>query len=130
MFIGLNCSQVSDVIHGPLVFAWGFRTNSRIFHSYVDVTITGEGLQILSYAPLIAIERWGFLACYTYCVTGHPFIMVISEDPWHSHLLPSVWQCSCFYLFLHFCCGWYSNSQPSCCGANALTDCATAAAVK
>ena len=32
----------------------------------------------------------GSLACHTYWDTGHPFIMVISEDPWHSHLLPSV----------------------------------------
>ena len=29
----------------------------------------------------------------------HPFIMVISENPWHSHLLPSYWQRSCHYLF-------------------------------
>ena len=27
----------------------------------------------------------GSLACHTYCDTWHPFIMVISEDPWHSH---------------------------------------------
>ena len=43
------------------------------------------------------------LVCHTYWVTGHPFIMVISEDnypkdPWHSNLLPSVWQWSCNYL--------------------------------
>ena len=37
----------------------------------------------------------GSLACHTYCNTGHPFIMVISEDPWHSHILPNV-----HYLFL------------------------------
>ena len=42
----------------------------------------------------------GSILCYTYCDTGHPFIMVISEDQWHSHLLPSVWQWSCHYLFL------------------------------
>ena len=42
----------------------------------------------------------GSLACHTYCDTGHPFIMVITEDPWHSHLLPSFWQWSCHYLFL------------------------------
>ena len=42
----------------------------------------------------------GSLACHTYCDTGHPFIMVISEDPWYSHLLLSVWQWSCHYLFL------------------------------
>ena len=44
----------------------------------------------------------GSLACQVYGGTGHPFIMVISEDPCHSHihLLPSVWQWSCHYLFL------------------------------
>ena len=42
----------------------------------------------------------GSLACKTYCDTGHPFIMVISEDPRHSHLLPSVWYWSWHYLFL------------------------------
>ena len=39
--------------------------------------------------------------CHTHCDTGLPFIMVISENPWHSHLLPVVWQWSCHYLF--FC---------------------------
>ena len=39
---------------------------------------------------LMAIEHYSFLQCHTYCDTRHPFIMVISEDPWHSHLLPSV----------------------------------------
>ena len=69
----------------------------RIFHLYGDVTITGEGLQILTYTR----HQWplnseGSSACHTYCVTGHPFIMIISEDPWHSQLLPSVWQWNLF----------------------------------
>ena len=28
----------------------------------------------------------GSLACHTYCDTGNPFITVISEDPWHTHI--------------------------------------------
>ena len=28
-----------------------------------------------------ALNSEGFLACHTYCDTGHPFIMVISKDP-------------------------------------------------
>ena len=40
------------------------------------------------YSALMAIE--GSFACHTYCDSGHPFIMVISEDPLHSHLLPNV----------------------------------------
>ena len=63
--------------------------------------IAGEGLQILTYTrhswPLSIL---GSLACHAYCDTGHPFIMVISEDPWHSHLLPSVKQWKFHYLFL------------------------------
>ena len=70
-------------------------------HSYGDVTTTGWGVQSLTYArhswPL---STEGSLACHTYWDTGHPFIMAISEDPWNSHLLPSVWQWSCHYLFI------------------------------
>ena len=42
----------------------------------------------------------GSSVCHTYCDTEHPFIMVISEDPWHSHLLPSVYQWNCHFQFL------------------------------
>ena len=63
-------------------------------------TINGEELQLLTYAchswPL---SSEGSLACHTCCATGLSLIMVISEDPWHSHLLPSVQQWSCHYLF-------------------------------
>ena len=38
----------------------------------------------------LLLSNEGSLACHTYCDTGRPFIMVISEDPWLSHLLPSV----------------------------------------
>ena len=76
-------------------------SHSRIFQSYGDVTTTGERLQILTYARhSCPLRSECSLACHTYCDTGHPFIMVISEDPRHSHLLPSVWQWRCPYLFL------------------------------
>ena len=55
-----------------------------MFHSFVDVTIKSEGLQILTNIqhsrPLIS---GGSVACHTYCDTRHPFIMVISEDSLH-----------------------------------------------
>ena len=62
-----------------------------------DVTFAGEGLQILTYiySALMAIEQWGFLTRHNYCDTGLALKIVISEDLWHSHLLPSVWQWSC-----------------------------------
>ena len=80
------------------LFVWSFMSHSRIFHWYGNVSIIGEGFRILIYT----LQSWplsgeGSLA---YCNTGHPFIMVISEDPWHSHLLPTVQQWKCRYLFL------------------------------
>ena len=32
-------------------------------------------------SALMLIVQWGFLACHTYCDTGHPLIMIISDDP-------------------------------------------------
>ena len=63
------------------LFVWGFYSHSGIFHSYGDVTITDQGIQMFTYArhswPL---SSEGSLSYHTYCDTGHPFIMVISED--------------------------------------------------
>ena len=64
----------------------------EIFHSYGDV------LTYVRHSWPLSSE--GSLTCRTYCDTGLHFIKVISEDPWHSHLLPSLWQWSCNYLFL------------------------------
>ena len=64
------------------LFVWSLSSHSRIFHSYGDVTIAGEGLQILIYARnLWPLSSEGSLTCHTCCDTGLPFIMVISEDP-------------------------------------------------
>ena len=49
----------------------GFLSHSRIFHSYGDVTIAGEGLQNLTYTRhswLLNSER--SLGCHTYWDTG------------------------------------------------------------
>ena len=42
--------------------------------------VTGEGLQILTYARHL-LSSEGSLACHNYCDTGHPFIIVISDGP-------------------------------------------------
>ena len=61
----------------------------------------GEGLQILTYTRhSLPLSSEGSLACHTYRDTGHPFIMVISEDPWQSQRLPWVLQWSCNYMYL------------------------------
>ena len=62
-------------------------------------------LRILNYARHSwPSSREGSLACHTYCDMEHPFIMAISEDPWHSRLLPSIWLWRCHYLFLQLRC--------------------------
>ena len=75
-------------------------SHSRIFHSYGKVTIDGEGLQILTALYSWTFSSEGSLTCHYYRDKGHPFIMVIPEDPWNINILPSVWQWSCHYLFL------------------------------
>ena len=83
------------------LFVSSISSHSRIFHSYGDVTIAGEGLQNLTYARYsLPFSSEGSLTCQTHCDTRLPSKMVISEDPWHSHLLPSVWQWSCHFQFL------------------------------
>ena len=53
-----------------------------VFHSYGDVTITGEGFQIFTYTQHSwSLSSDGSLACHTYYDKGYLFIMVISEDP-------------------------------------------------
>ena len=83
------------------LFFGGFTSQSRMFHPHEYVTITGEGLQIMTNTRHSwSLNSAGSLACHNFCDTGHPFIMVISEDPWHSHLLPSAWHRSCHYHIL------------------------------
>ena len=80
---------------------WSLSSHSRIFHSRGDVTIADKGLQILIYSRHSwQLSSEGSSTCHSYCDTGLPFIMVISENPWQSILLPSVWQWSCDYLIL------------------------------
>ena len=86
-----------------LFVCFGFSLPLEVFFTHMkrDFTITDEELQMLTYArhpwPL---SREGSLACHTYCDTENQCIMVISEDPWHSHLSLSVYQWRWFYMHL------------------------------
>ena len=123
--VGWNSLKFSDIIL-IIFFLLSFLFVSGLYHptrdffySYGDVTITSEWLQYLTFAR----RSWSFsskgsLACHTYWDTWHPFIMVISENPWHELSLP---------VFTTYVYRWESNTQPSACGANILTHCATAA---
>ena len=79
-------------IYAPFkfLFVWNFSSHSRIFHSFGDVTITGEGLQILTYA-------WH----------SHLMLERLSVE------------LSLPVLTTQVCRGWDQNIQPSACGANA-----------
>ena len=58
------------------LFLWSLSSHSRIFHSYGDINIAGEGLQTLIYArhswPL---SSEGSLTSHNFCDMGLPFIM-------------------------------------------------------
>ena len=95
---------------------------------FVDVTIIGEGLQILTYArQLWPLSSEGSLEFYTFCDTGHTFIIHFRGPV---TLIPIAErftvELSLPVLTTLVCRGWDSNNQPSACGANALTHCATA----
>ena len=77
-----TCLFVCFEFFVPLIFFffffWSLSSHSRIFHSYEDATIAGEGLKMLTYArhswPL---SSEGSLTYHTHCDTGPPFIMVV-----------------------------------------------------
>ena len=73
---------------------------SREFFDHIETSplpVKGCTFWFLRHSRPFSSE--GYLACHTLCDTGDPIIMVISEDPWHSHLLPTVQQWSWHYLF-------------------------------
>ena len=63
----IEIKQFGKVIFFYL-FVWGCTSHSIIFHSYGDVTITGEGLHILTYAQhSLSLNSEGSLVLSTYC---------------------------------------------------------------
>ena len=73
-------------------FFWGFRPTRKL------LTHVEKKIQIWTLYSL-PLSSEGSLKCHTCDDTGQPFILVISEDPWHSHIIPRLWQWSCPYLF-------------------------------
>ena len=69
-----------------VLFVCGFTSLSTIFHSYGEVTSTGERLQMLTYAWYSwQLLSEGSLSIHTYSDMGYPFIMVIHQDPYDTH---------------------------------------------
>ena len=107
----------SRVVQTILYINWPIFKNLLLyFHTYVFVCLFGIFVPLENFSliwrrhlyrwraanfdlcsALMAMEQWGLFS--TYCDTGHPFIMAISDDARYSRLLPSVWHRSCHYLF-------------------------------
>ena len=69
---------------------------------FTHMETTSSPVQGCEFWPMLGTnDHWAVrpLACHTCCDTGHPFFMVISENPWHSHLSQAFGQRSCHYLF-------------------------------
>ena len=51
-------------------------------------------------SALNVFEQWGFFSVPHLLWHGTSYYMGISQDPWHSHLFPSVWQliCHCAWI--------------------------------
>ena len=78
------------------LFVWCFWSHSKMFHSFGNVTIAVEGLQILTYARhLWPLSSEGSLACQHLLWHGASVYNGHFEDPWHSHLMLSAFT-SCF----------------------------------
>ena len=62
----LPCYNIFDLLFMYNYVCLGFSSHSRIFRSHGDVSITGEGLQILTYAwQLRLLSSEDSLACHT-----------------------------------------------------------------
>ena len=62
-------------------------------------------VKVCKFWPLLGTDgSEGSLMCHTHWDTGLPFIIMVIKDPWHSHLMPSVWQWD-----VTICRDWGSN---------------------
>ena len=87
----------------------GFFRPSREFCSFAHIETSPllvkgcKFLSILGSHGHRAISG-GILACHTFCDMGHPFRMVNFEDLLQLHILQSIKQLSCHYLFYNDLC--------------------------
>ena len=80
----LNCinKTCSSFVFFCLVI-WSLSSHSRIFHWYGDVTIAGEGLQILTYARhswrIISDMGYTFIMVFSFVLNTHAFCWAFSS---------------------------------------------------
>ena len=69
--------------------------SSRNFYSFMETS------------RIFPVKDWIFWPIPgTKNLTGHPLIMVISEDVWHSHLLQCIWPRTVATWFNELCVSW------------------------
>ena len=83
----LQLPAVHSLIVYTDFFVWGCFSHSGIFHSFGNVTITGDFTFLWHSWPL---SNKGNLTCHTNCDRDLLFTVVISKDPCPSHLMQSV----------------------------------------
>ena len=65
-----------------------------LLHYLETSTFLEKGCKYSTCSALMTVAQLGFFSALHLL-----FKTVIPEDPWHSHLMPSVWQWSCHNLF-------------------------------
>ena len=65
-----------------IVYLFGIFCPTREFFTHLETSSLPVKGCFFTYARhLWTLSSEGSLACHTYCDTGHPFILVLSEDP-------------------------------------------------
>ena len=75
----------------------GFRPTLEFFTHFETSPLPAKSCKCW---PKLGNYDQGAVRIHNYCYTRHMFLMVISDNPWHSHLMTSVRQWSCYYVFL------------------------------
>ena len=73
-----NRGKWDQSLYYLFLFVWGLSFNSWIFHSYGDVTNTGEGLQILNYAQ----HSWPYMVKKLKLDTMIKVINLVNKNDW------------------------------------------------
>ena len=83
----------------------GVYRSTREFFTHMETSpLPVKGCKFWPLLGIDGFEQWGSLTCHTHWDTGLPFKIMVIQDPWHSHLMPSVWQWD-----VTICRDWGSN---------------------
>ena len=110
-------------------FFWGVYRPTREFFTHMEMSYYRWRVAIVYLcSALMIIEQWRFFSVTT-SLTGASFYNWYLRGP--VTLTPIAErlavELSLYVCTAYVCRGWYSNTQPSACRANALTHCATTA---